>query len=164
MLSFLTNQPRYVRINMELLVILMLIAVLALVAFRRLDDLKEEDLRVQAKAILESGRVAISLNFAQQLLSTGLYEPPFSGEPGAVMNAADRAAIEAMLERDPIYPPRGSYNTPAGVGFRWYLVDGGRAKPAAVPVVTAITNGACPAGRSLADPPEENTDCDVRRF
>ena len=39
---------------MELLVILVLIAVLPIVAFRRLDDLREEDLRVQAKAILES--------------------------------------------------------------------------------------------------------------
>ena len=164
MLSFLTNQPRYVRINMELLVILVLVAVLALLAFRRLDDLREEDLRVQAKAILESGRVAVSLNFAQQLLNNGVYAPPFTGKPGAVMGAADRATLESMLERDPIYPPGGSYDTPTGVGFRWYLVDAGRAKPAAVPVITAVTNNTCPASKSLADPPADNDDCDVRRF
>ena len=80
------------------------------------------------------------------------------------MGAADRATREGMLERDPIYPPGGSYVTPVGVGFRWYLVDAGSAKPATVSVITAVTDGTCPASKSLADPPKDNDDCDVRGF
>ena len=162
--EFLTNKPRYVLINTELLVMVILILLVGVVAMRRLDDMQEKDLRVQAHALVEASRAALSLNFAEQLVKSGGYEPPFSGEAGAVMTAADRAALEAMLKRSPIYPPGGSYDTPAGVGFRWYLVEPGGARPAAVPVITAITDDNCDASDSLADPPRDNDDCDVRGF
>lgn len=164
MLHFLTNQPRFVRINMELVVALLLVGVLGLIAMRKIEDMKEEDLRAQAQAIVEAGRVAVSLDFAQQLVNSGTYNPPFTGAGGTIMTAEDRAALEAMFESNPIYPPAGAYDVPAGTGFRWYLVSGGNSKPPSVPVITAITDGACPAGDSLASLPTANDDCDVRKF
>ena len=164
MLHFLSNQPRFVRINMELLVTLLLVGVLALIAMRKIEEVKEQDLRTQAQAIVEAGRVAVSMDFAQQLVNSGTYSSPFTGAGGTIMTAQDRAALEAMLESTPIYPPAGAYDIPAGTGFRWYLVSGGDSKPPSVPVITAITDGACPAGDSLANPPRANDDCDVRKF
>ncbi len=164
MLEFLTNQPRFIRINMELLVGLLLVSVLALVAFRRLDDLREGNFRAQAQAVLESGRAAVSLNFAHQLVSSGAYDPPFTGTAGTVMTSADRARLEAMLAPSPIYPPGGPYDSPTGAGYRWYLVSAGSKNPPTVPVITALTDSACPATESFANPPEADDDCDVHKF
>ena len=164
MLGLLTTQPRFARINMELLVGLLLVGVLGLIAMRKIEEVKEQDLRTQAQAIVEAGRVAVSLDFAQQLVSSGTYTSPFRGAGGTIMTAEDRATLEAMLESTPIYPPAGAYDVPAGTGFRWYLVSGGSSKPPSVPVITGVTDGACPAGESLANPPTDNDDCDVRKF
>ncbi len=149
---------------LELLIVVILVAFLASVAIPRYEAMKEQAARAKARAILESGRVGVTLDFANQLLRDGTYTPPFTGRAGAVMTVADRTFLEKMMQGTPNYPQFGTYDTPAGAGFRWYLVSGGGANPPTLPKITAIMDRTCPANDSVAIPPGANDDCDVSKF
>lgn len=148
----------------ELLIVVILIAFLAAVAIPRFEAVKEEALRAKAGAILEAGRAAVVLDFANQVLTSGTYTSPFTGVAGTVMTVADRTTVENMLEGTPNYPPFGSYGTPVDEGFRWYLVNVGSTDPPTPPQITAIMDRTCVVSDSLANPPGGNDDCDVRKF
>ena len=93
----------------------------------------------------------------------GTYVNPFSGPAGAKAVAVDVAAIEAMLEPGPNYPPGGAYDTAPNVGFRWWFVSLGSTTTASTPTppeLTAAYDTTCADSDSLTTTTDD--DCDVR--
>ncbi|MFQ5848816.1 MAG: prepilin-type N-terminal cleavage/methylation domain-containing protein [Candidatus Methylomirabilales bacterium] len=164
MLRILKNEKGFTLI--ELVIIIILIGVLAAIAIPRYVDLRDNAVRASAQATLDAGRAAINLDFADKVLNTGSYTTLLSGSSaGAVLVAGDVTALEAELQSTPNYPANGPYDSPAGQGFRWWLVTQGNtstASPAQPPVVTGAIDLTCAAADSLIS--AANDDCDVSKL
>ncbi len=135
----------------ELVVIIILIGVLAAIAIPRYVDLRDQALRAAAMGTLDAGRAAVNLDFADQILNTGAYlnQVTDASTPGSAFVASDVTDLEVELQSSPNYPPNGPYNSPAGVGFNWYLVTQGSATaPVQPPVIDAGIDTTCAAGDS----------------
>jgi prepilin-type N-terminal cleavage/methylation domain-containing protein len=154
MFRTLKNQRGFTLI--ELVIIIILIGLLAGVAIPRFVNLRQQAIIAAAKANLDAGRAGITLNFADETLNTPPYTPPAFPGTGVLASPAE---IEALLDGTPNYPPDGSYNSPAGQGFRWYVRSLGTAN--SPPRITAVIDTTCPASASLAVPAAANDDCDV---
>jgi prepilin-type N-terminal cleavage/methylation domain-containing protein len=153
----LKNQRGFTLI--ELVIIIILIGLLAGVAIPRFVNLRSQAIIASAKANLDGGRAGISLNFADETLNTPPYTPPAFGGTGVLASTTE---VENLLEGTPNYPPDGPYNSPAGQGFRWYVLSLGNAN--SPPRVTAVIDVTCPSSASLATPPAANDDCDVDKL
>lgn len=150
----------------ELVIIIILIGVLAAIAVPRYVDLRDNAVRAAAQATLDAGRAGINLHFAGEVLNAGTYTSLLSntGAGPGVLVAQDITNLEATLQSLPNYPPGGTYNTPAGAGFRWYLLTQGNldpADPAQPPVVDGIIDLTCDVGDALTG---ANDDCFVSRL
>lgn len=95
----------------ELVVIIILIGVLAAIAVPRYVDLRDN-----------TGRAAINLDFAEQILTTGTYVDLLCGAtPEEKVTGPVLTALEGRLQSAPSYPPNGPYDTPVNEGFRGWL-------------------------------------------
>jgi len=163
MLRFLKNKQGFTLI--ELVIIIILLGVLAAIAIPRYVDLRDQAIRASAQATLDAGRAAVQLDFADQVLNGGAYANQVTNgtAAGATLVAADVTDLESELQSSPNYPPSGPYNTPAGDGFRWWLVTQGSATaPVAPPVIDASIDTTCVAGDSWTA--TANDQCKVGRL
>ncbi|HEY4719089.1 MAG TPA: prepilin-type N-terminal cleavage/methylation domain-containing protein [Candidatus Methylomirabilis sp.] len=130
----------------ELVIIIILIGMLAAIAIPRYVDLRDQALRASAQATLDAGRAAVSLDFADKVLNLGTYDNAITNgtAAGATFVAQDIIDLENELASSPNYPPSGPYNSPAGDGFRWWLVtQGSSTAPVQPPVIDAAIDTAC---------------------
>ena len=130
----------------ELVIIIILIGMLAAIAIPRYVDLRDQALRASAQATLDAGRAAVSLDFADKVLNLGTYDNALTN--GSSINTAfvaqDIIDLENELASSPNYPPSGPYNSPAGDGFRWWLVtQGSSTAPVQPPVIDAAIDTDC---------------------
>ena len=149
----------------ELVIIIILLGVLAAIAIPRYVDLRDQALRASAQATLDGGRAAVQLDFADQVLNGGAYANQVTNgtAAGATLVAQDVTDLETELQSSPNYPPSGPYNSPAGDGFRWWLVTQGSATaPIAPPVIDASIDTTCVAGDSWTA--TANDQCKVGRL
>jgi len=149
----------------ELVIIIILIGMLAAIAVPRYVDLRDQALRASAQATLDAGRAAVSLDFADKVLNLGTYDNAITNgtAAGATFVAQDIIDLETELASSPNYPPSGPYNSPAGDGFRWWLVTQGSATaPVAPPVIDASIDTTCVAGDSWTA--TANDQCKVGRL
>ncbi len=155
MFAPLKNQKGFTLI--ELVIIIIMIGMLAAIAVPRYVDLKDKALAAGAKATLDGGRAAITLNFADRVVNFGTYTPllPNTTGPLVVTDASDLQGLENQMQGTPNYPPTGKYNIVAGEGFRWYVLTDGSSSPgtAKPPVIDAIIDTECDAAES-----EQSTD------
>jgi len=161
MLRILKNKQGFTLI--ELVIIIILVGVLAAIAIPRYVDLRNNAVEAAAQATLDSGRAAINLQFAQQVLA-GTYTDPFPNTTGAnqvMTNASDVASLEAMLQGTPNYPANGPYNSPSDVGFRWVQRTDGTYGSSAPnpPVFDGIIDATCAATAAESRVPALNDDC-----
>ncbi|MFQ5848815.1 MAG: prepilin-type N-terminal cleavage/methylation domain-containing protein [Candidatus Methylomirabilales bacterium] len=161
MLRSLKNERGFTLI--ELVIIIILIGVLAAIAIPRYVDLRDNAVRASAQATLDAGRAAINLDFADKILNTGSYtfEPTDATAVGSVFDPTDVTDLENELQSGPNYPPNGAYNSPAGQGFRWWLVTQGSGTPAQPPVIDAIIDLTCDAADAVSG---ANNDCFVSKL
>jgi prepilin-type N-terminal cleavage/methylation domain-containing protein len=162
MLNILKNKKGFTLI--ELVIIIILLGVLAAIAIPRYVDLRDQAVRASAQATLDAGRAAVQLDFADQVLNTGAYTAAIGDGTanGATFVAGDITDLEAELASSPNYPPAGPYNTPAGEGFRWWLVSKGSATaPVQPPVIDAGIDTTCAAPDAWTG---ANDDCKVSRL
>jgi len=130
----------------ELVIIIILIGMLAAIAIPRYVDLRDQALRASAQATLDAGRAAVSLDFADKVLNLGTYDNAITNgtAAGATFVAQDIIDLENELASSPNYPPSGPYNSPAGDGFRWWLVtQGSSTAPVQPPVIDAAIDTDC---------------------
>jgi len=130
----------------ELVIIIILIGMLAAIAVPRYVDLRDQALRASAQATLDAGRAAVSLDFADKVLNLGTYDNAITNgtAAGATFVAQDIIDLETELASSPNYPPSGPYNSPAGDGFRWWLVtQGSTTAPVQPPVIDAAIDTDC---------------------
>ena len=151
----------------ELVIIIILIGLLAAIAIPRYVDLRDQAVRASAQATLDAGRAAINLDFAQKVLGAGYTTdifPESSGANQVLGTTSDVPNLEAMLQSRPNYPPNGTYNNPAGAGFRWVQVRDGTyaASNPQPPVIDGVLDTTCPAADSLGG--TANNDCLVSRL
>ena len=130
----------------ELVIIIILIGMLAAIAIPRYVDLRDQALRASAQATLDAGRAAVSLDFADKVLNLGTYDNALTNTSSinTAFVAQDIIDLETELASSPNYPPSGPYNSPAGDGFRWWLVtQGSTTAPVQPPVIDAAIDTAC---------------------
>ncbi len=120
----------------ELIIILVILGLLAAVAVPRYVDLRSQALKSSAKATLDAGRVAVTLDFASKVVNAGSYTTIFT--VGDVTSASTNLTnLEALLEGRPNYPgaggpTAGAYCTAAATTsdcFHWFVVDVGSSSP-----------------------------------
>ncbi len=160
MLRILKNERGFTLI--ELVIIIILIGVLAAIAVPRYVDLRENAVIANAQATLDSGRAAILLDFADDVLNTGSYLSPTTSNStaGAKFVAADVTSIEGLMQGTPNYPT--TYDSGPNEGFRWWLVTQGSTAAASsplAPVITAAIDVTCTTTQSITG--TANDDCDV---
>ena len=162
MFAPLKNQKGFTLI--ELVIIIIMIGMLAAIAVPRYVDLKDKALAAGAKATLDGGRAAITLDFADGVVNLGSYTPLLANTSAgnAVTDATDLSGLHAEMQGEPNYPPKGKYNDPATEGFRWWVLTAGTASPAAPPVIDAIIDTTCLAADSQSG--GANVDCWVSRL
>lgn len=122
----------------ELIIILVILGLLAAVAVPRYVDLRAQALRASAKATLDAGRAAITLDFASKVVNSGSYTTIFSGTGDMAAGSANLTNLEALLEGTPTYPGSGgatpgAYCSAAATTadcFHWFVVDVGSSSPA----------------------------------
>lgn len=121
----------------ELIIILVILGLLAAVAIPRYVDLRAQAVKSTAKATLDAGRAAITLDFASKMVNSGSYAALFTATGTVASGSADLTTLEGLLESRPNYPggggpTPGAYCTAAATStdcFRWYVVDVGSASP-----------------------------------
>ncbi len=147
----------------ELVIIILLVGILAAIAVPKYVDLRDNAIRASAQGTLDAGRSAILLDFSDKVLNTGSYafEPTDASTPSSVFDPSDVTDLETELQSTPNYPPDGPYNSPAGKGFRWYLLTQGSSSPMQPPVIDAIIDTTCDAADSAGG---ANNDCYVSRL
>ena len=120
----------------ELIIILVILGLLAAVAVPRYVDLRSQALKSSAKATLDAGRAAVTLDFASKVVNAGSYTTIFTA--GDVTSASTNLTnLEALLEGQPNYPGAGgatpgAYCTAAATTsdcFHWFVVDVGSSSP-----------------------------------
>lgn len=123
----------------ELIIILIILGLLAAVAVPRYVDLRAQAIRASAKATMDAGRAAITLDFASKVVNAGSYTPLIFTATGDVTSpSANLTNLEALLEGRPNYPGAGgptpgSYCTAAATTsdcFHWFVMDLGSTSPA----------------------------------
>ena len=162
MLNMLKNKKGFTLI--ELVIIIILLGVLAAIAIPRYVDLRDQAVRASAQATLDAGRAAVQLDFADQVLNTGAYTADIGSATNnnTVFDATDVLDLETELASSPNYPPAGPYNSPAGNGFRWWMVTKGSATaPVQPPVIDGGLDTTCVAGDAWTG---ANDDCKVSRL
>ncbi len=161
MLNMLKNKKGFTLI--ELVIIIILLGVLAAIAIPRYVDLRDQAIRASSQATLDAGRAAVQLDFADQILTTGVYDNKISSATaaGTVFDPTDVTDLQAELQSTPNYPlsATGAYNDPAGVGFRWWMVTKGTATPAVPPVIDGGIDLSCPTAGTFWT--AANDDCKV---
>ncbi len=156
MFAPLKNQKGFTLI--ELVIIIIMIGMLAAIAVPRYVDLKDKALAAGAKATLDGGRAAITLDFADGVVNLGSYTPLLSitAAGSAVTDATDLSGLHAEMQGTPNYPPTGLYNIVAGQGFRWWVVTSGSSSPAKPPVIDAIIDTECVAADAAPTGGDDN--------
>ncbi|MFQ5881102.1 MAG: prepilin-type N-terminal cleavage/methylation domain-containing protein [Candidatus Methylomirabilales bacterium] len=164
MLRILKSQRGFTLI--ELVIIIILIGLLAGIAIPRYVDLREQAVIASAKATLDAGKGAVNLGFANDVLTNGNYVTIFNlSTEGAEVNATDVTDLEGLLQKNPNYPPNGTYDNPAGEGFRWWVRDVGSITTASspeTPEIDAIIDVTCVAGNSATSTADD--DCFVSQL
>jgi prepilin-type N-terminal cleavage/methylation domain-containing protein len=121
----------------ELIIILVILGLLAAVAIPRYVDLRTQALKSSAKATLDAGRTAVTLDFASKIVNGGAYASPFTATGDVASASVPLTNIEALLDGRPNYPGAGgptpgAYCTEAATAtdcFHWYVVDKGSPSP-----------------------------------
>jgi len=129
----------------ELIIILVILGLLAAVAIPRYVDLRTQAIKSSAKATLDSGRAAVTLDFASKVVNASSYTTIFAATGDVVAASASLTNLETLLEGRPNYPGAGgatpgAYCTGAATTtdcFHWYVVDVGAASPARPPRISA---------------------------
>ena len=105
---------------------------------RRLSNfLWVQALKSSAKATLDAGRAAVTLDFASKVVNAGTYTTIFTATGDVTSASANLTNLEALLEGRPNYPGAGgatpgAYCTAAATTsdcFYWYVVDVGSSSP-----------------------------------
>jgi prepilin-type N-terminal cleavage/methylation domain-containing protein len=148
----------------ELVIMIVVVGALAAIAIPRYVDLRERAIRAEARALLEAGRGAIWLDFADRMINTGSYvfDVTNATAPGSVFASSDVTDLESEFQTTPRYPTAGKYNHPPKQGFRWWLVTQGSSSPPQPPVIDAIIDLTCDAANSQAS--KANDDCWVSKL
>lgn len=115
----------------ELIIILVILGLLAAVAVPRYVDLRNQAVVSSAKATLDAGRAAISLDFASKIVNGGTYTSPLTVLNDVASGSATLTNIEALMEGRPNYPGAGgptpgAYCTAVNTTtdcFHWFVVD-----------------------------------------
>ncbi len=121
----------------ELIIILVILGLLAAVAVPRYVDLRAQALKSAAKATLDAGRAATTLDFASKVVNAGSYASIFTLTGDVTSASTNLTNLEALLEGTPNYPgaggpTSGSYCTAAATTadcFHWFVVDLGSSSP-----------------------------------
>jgi type II secretory pathway pseudopilin PulG len=151
----------------ELVLLIVITGVLAAIAIPKYADLQERATKAEVKALLETGRSAILLDFSDKVLNTGQYlsEPTDASTPGSTFDPSDVTDLENELQTLPHYPPQDRYDHPPNKGFRWYLVTQGSTSPGPSPqspVIDAIIDITCDV--SISAKVKKNDDCFVSKL
>lgn len=129
----------------ELIIILVILGLLAAVAVPRYVDLRTQAVKSAAKATLDAGRAAVTLDFASKAVNAGSYTTIFTGTGDVTSGSTNLTNLEALLEGRPNYPgaggpTAGAYCTAAALTadcFHWYVVDPGDSSPMRPPRISA---------------------------
>ena len=121
----------------ELIIILVILGLLAAVAVPRYVDLRTQALKSSAKATLDAGRAAVTLDFASKVVNAGSYTTIFTATGDVTFASTNLTNLEALLEGRPNYPgaggpTAGAYCTAAATTsdcFHWFVVDVGSSSP-----------------------------------
>jgi prepilin-type N-terminal cleavage/methylation domain-containing protein len=121
----------------ELIIILVILGLLAAVAVPRYVDLRAQALKSSAKATLDAGRAAVTLDFASKVVNAGSYTTMFTATGDVTSASTNLTNLEALLEGRPNYPGAGgatpgAYCTGAATVsdcFHWYVMDVGSSSP-----------------------------------
>ena len=122
----------------ELIIILVILGLLAAVAIPRYVDLRTQAIKSSAKATLDSGRAAVTLDFASKVVNAGSYATIFTATGDVTSASVNLTTLENLLQGRPNYPGAGgatpgAYCTGAATTadcFHWYIVSVGAASPA----------------------------------
>jgi prepilin-type N-terminal cleavage/methylation domain-containing protein len=135
----------------ELIIILVILGLLAAVAIPRYVDLRTQALKSSAKATLDAGRAAVTLDFASKIVNGGTYTSPLTTAGDVTSPSTNLTNLGTLLEGRPNYsgaggPTPGAYCTAAATAtdcFHWYVVDFGSASPIRPARISAtLGNGA----------------------
>jgi len=129
----------------ELIIILVILGLLAAVAVPRYVDLRTQAVKSSAKATLDAGRAAVTLDFASKVVNAGSYTTIFTATGDVASGSTNLTNLEALLEGRPNYPgaggaTAGAYCTGAATTadcFHWYVVDVGSSSPVRPPRISA---------------------------
>jgi type II secretory pathway pseudopilin PulG len=148
----------------ELVIMIVVVTLLATIAIPRYVDLRDRAMKAEAKVLLEAGRGAIWLDFADRMVNTGSYAFDLTNATtaGSVFHSSDVTDLESEFQTTPRYPTTGKYNHPPKQGFRWWLVTQGSSTPPQPPVIDAIIDLTCDAANSQAN--KVNDDCWVSKL
>jgi prepilin-type N-terminal cleavage/methylation domain-containing protein len=121
----------------ELIIVLVILGLLAAVAVPRYVDLRAQALKSTARATLDAGRAAVTLDFASKLINSGTYTSIFTATGDVASASVPLTNLEALLEGKPNYPgaggpSAGAYCTAAVTTadcFHWFVVDMGSTSP-----------------------------------
>ena len=162
MLRSLKDQQGFTLI--ELVIMIVVVGLLATIAIPRYVDLRERAIKAEVKGLLDAGRAAILLDFADRMVNTGSYtfELTDASTPASVFNSSDVTDLESEFQTTPQYPTTGKYDHPPRQGFRWWLVIQGSSSPPQPPVIDALIDTTCAAADSQAN--KVNDDCWVNRL
>ncbi len=156
MFAPLKNQKGFTLI--ELVIIIILIGILAAIAVPKYVDLRNKAKIAAAQATMDSGKAAIALDFADEVLTNGTYVTLTNlSSEGAEFNATDVTDIEGLLQPNPpTYP-----TTYGGTGYRWWLITQGSTTTTSsplAPVITAVMDVVCDATVAIGGTPDTNCD------
>jgi prepilin-type N-terminal cleavage/methylation domain-containing protein len=148
----------------ELVIMIVVIGVLAAIAIPRYVDLRDRAIKAEARVLLEAGRGAVLLNFANKMVNAGSYTFDLTNatSPGSTFASSDVTDLESELQTTPRYPTTGKYDHPPKQGFRWWLVIQGSSSPPQPPTIDAIIDLTCDAGNSQLN--KANDDCWVSKL
>lgn len=136
-------------------------------ATRRLvSDMREDAVIANAQATLDSGRAAILLEFADDVLKTGSYTSPITinSTAGQKFNSTDVTSLENLMQGTSNFPT--AYDSGPNQGFRWWLVSQGSTAATSsplAPVITAVIDVTCTASQSITRV-TTNDDCHVSKL
>lgn len=148
----------------ELVIMIVVIGILAMIAIPRYVDLRERAIKAEVKGLLDAGRAAILLDFADRMVNTGSYTFDLTNAsiPASVFASSDVTDLEGEFQTTPQYPTTGKYDHPPKQGFRWWLVTQGNSSPARPPVIDALIDTTCAAADSQASKADD--DCWVSKL
>jgi hypothetical protein len=100
-------------------------------------DLRTQAIKSSAKATLDAGRAAVTLDFASKVVNAGTYTTVFTATGDVTSPSTNLTNLEALMEGRPNYPgaggaTAGAYCTAAATTadcFHWYVVDVGSSSP-----------------------------------